>query len=642
MNDKDQRSWIEIDLKAFTDNFRALKEYLSPEQNILQVVKADAYGHGALQIAKTALENGASILGVANIEEAVCLRIQEITAPILILSPFLLSEIDQIIEYDIIPSISNIEFCHALNNRAYQRKARVPIHIKIDTGMNRNGIRFDEFKDFLEQLKDYDGLSVEGLFSHFAASEDNDEFTQNQYLRFKECINSFKSDKYKHLNRLKYIHIANSIGLLNDKYEECNLVRFGLMSYGHYMSDRYLDKVKLTPVMTYKSRISQISKVLKNESVGYNRTFIADKDMPYAIVPIGYADGYDYLLSNKSSVLIKGVLCPVIGKISMDMLAVDVSEISDIRLGDEVILLGQKIKEINASYLANLFQGSVYELLCQLGRRAKRYYYFEGNLIDDDPLQRRAFVPNDFNNDKLTNVVQQAITKRINNTDLSSMIYNDVLKEIFLDVDNEVSYRSDFKYDIEFMKGESHKAYKVKTKLRYKKVLRHDNFIVVCANDDEKLQHFFGLQNCEYRWLLDSNVELSDNMFQTNKVLINRVSLNYVLEKTKSCLVYRFNDDVVKQFVGKEVNIYIETETYYASDKHKFAVYINELTKGVEVNFRYEESLFKVETTTIFSGREKFPKVIERVCDSSINEITVKTKSKTWVLPSSGIVFSFK
>ena len=194
--DNHQRSWIEIDLKAFSNNLKELRNFLHPNQKFLQVVKADAYGHGAYQIAKTALQCGAEMLGVANIEEAIHLRYHKIEAPILILSPSLESEIKLIVSHNVIPSVSELEFCAALNEYAKNNNLVISIHLKIDTGMNRNGIKINKLKDFYQKLIQFKNIKIEGIFSHFAASDDDEEFTAEQYKLFVESVNIFKSDEY--------------------------------------------------------------------------------------------------------------------------------------------------------------------------------------------------------------------------------------------------------------------------------------------------------------------------------------------------------------------------------------------------------------------------------------------------------------
>ena len=230
-----QRSWIEIDLQKFCNNLEEIKKILPSGHQFLQVVKADAYGHGAYQISKKAIEHGAVMLGVANAEEGFYLRYQQINHPILILSPSLVHEIDLIIDNYLIPTVSDIDFCINLNTKLSEKglKTPFPVHIKIDTGMNRNGLKVNQLEEFYNIFSNLNNLCIEGIFSHFAASDDDEDFCLEQYSLFTSIVNLFKSNKYIKINHsLKYVHISNSAGLfLQPEYcEITNLVRLGLMS----------------------------------------------------------------------------------------------------------------------------------------------------------------------------------------------------------------------------------------------------------------------------------------------------------------------------------------------------------------------------------------------------------------------------
>ncbi|HNX01831.1 MAG TPA: alanine racemase, partial [Candidatus Cloacimonadota bacterium] len=362
----EDRSWTEINLNNFEFNLQELKSFIPENTSLMQIVKADAYGHGALEISKIALKMGATLLGVANAEEGSLLRYQGISAPILILSPSLVSEIPAIIENDLLCTISDLVFAEALNREAIKKKKVVAVHIKIDTGMHRSGFALKDTEKIFDAISFMEGLSINGIFSHFAASESDPEFTMKQASDFVNALMSLPK-------RPEYVHIANSAAVLSYNIPYMNLVRLGLMSYGIYPSPSYKEKIELKPVMQFKTKISLIKYVRKGESVGYNRIFVAKSDIKVAILPVGYADGYDFQLSNRGYALIKTVLCPIIGKISMDMTAVDISRIYQISVGEEAVLLGGDEEELHAESLASLYDGNSYELLCQIGRRAKRY-----------------------------------------------------------------------------------------------------------------------------------------------------------------------------------------------------------------------------------------------------------------------------
>jgi hypothetical protein len=317
----------------------------------------------------------------------------------------------------------------------------------------------------------------------------------------------------------------------------------------------------------------------------------------------------------------------------MDMICVDISEVPNAKLFDEVILLGDKATTLRANSIAGLYGGSVYELLCQLGRRAKRYYYYGKKLVDDEPILRRSFIPTDFNSLKLNSVIQHALAHRIQNDEVSSAIYQDILDSVFADTDNDIAYRSDFIHHITFADSLDKDFYKVKTSLSYYKTLKNEEFIIVCANSSEKLLKFFNRKDCEYRWLLDKN--LSNDMFAITNMSVNDYNLSFEPMTIAHCLVYKFNDYCLKKLVGKTVKFSLETETLYPKNSHQLSVYINEITKGVSVSFTFPSEL-KVETTVVFSGKERFPLITK-----AKNTISIKTKNDTWVFPSSGIVFSF-
>ncbi|MBT5420597.1 MAG: alanine racemase, partial [Candidatus Cloacimonetes bacterium] len=371
---KNDRSWTEIDLTNFENNLTELKRFFSPQKDFMQIVKADAYGHGAFQIAKKAIDCGAVCLGVANVQEGLLLRYQGITVPIVILSPSLDNEIKQILESDLTPTISTTDFAEKLN-----KSGKCKIHINIDTGMGRSGFHYEEALEKINEIRKYSNLIIDGIFSHFSSAEDDAEFTKLQSNRFEQIISKLDF-------KPRFVHISNSSGVITFQNKYTNLVRLGLLSYGVSSHKRLKDKIKLKPVMTFKSRISQIKSAKKGGSIGYNRTYMATEDMNYAILPIGYADGYDFLLSNKGNVMLKNKICNVVGKVSMDMTAIDVAAVKDARVGDEVILLGDE--NITAENLTALYDGLSYELLSQIGRRAKRYYKEGGKIIDSSPLLR--------------------------------------------------------------------------------------------------------------------------------------------------------------------------------------------------------------------------------------------------------------
>ena len=377
MNSFDNRTWLEIDLSNYKHNIRELKKIYPSGCGFMQIVKADAYGHGALQIAQKAIEEKAEFLGVANLNEGIYLRKNNIKIPILSLSPSFYFEIDDILHYNLIPSISDYEFAQKFSKKLKNQK--YPIHINVDTGMGRSGFYYSEAFENIEKIAKLPNLIIEGIYSHLACAEEKDNiYNQNQENKLKTLLEKIKIP-------LKYVHIANSAGCINLKGNFTNLVRIGLMSFGIYASKEFENIINLKPVMRVKTKIVQIKNASKGDFIGYNCTYKASKDMQYAILPIGYADGYNYLLANKGFVLVNDVICPVIGKISMDLTAVDISK-TKAKIGDVVIILGDKIK---IEELVKEYNGSFYEFACHIGKRATKYFFDEGKIISTySPLNR--------------------------------------------------------------------------------------------------------------------------------------------------------------------------------------------------------------------------------------------------------------
>jgi len=607
----------------------------------MQIVKADAYGHGAFEIAKKAIKCGVKLFGVANADEGAILRYQGITEPILILSPSLTSEIDSIIENELIPTISSFEFAECLNRSA---KQEINIHINIDTGMGRSGFYYSEALEKIQQIRKLKNLKIEGIFSHFSAAENDEDYTKFQTDKFQQILDQLDF-------KPKHIHIANSSGIITSKNKYANLVRIGLLSFGIYSDDSLKNKIKLKPVMTFKSRIGQIKFAEKGDTIGYNRTYISKKKLKYAILPIGYADGYDFLLSNKGKVLIQNKLCDVIGKVSMDMIAIDISEIPEALIGEEVVLLGDDNESIKAENLTKLYQGSSYEILCQIGRRAKRYYQENGEIISSSPLLRREFVSRDYSDKKLSGIIETAIEQRLQSKEIADLIYQDILKRFFIEKDREIYYRKNFKHAIEFQnikkssespllmenkRGFINNYFQTNTTLTFTKKLQNDYFYVACAKNEKLLEKYFLRRDVEYRWLLDNNFDLDPQFFNITSVKINDLELYNEMKISSGCIEIKCYHPKLQQLVGKEVNFSISTQTYYPKNSHQLGIYITEITQGVNIKFIYGDVLKDVEAVPIFSGQMKFPEI---KCQK--NAIIVSSKKNEWIFPNSGVVFVY-
>lgn len=638
-----ERSRVEIDLDNFAHNISQLKKFLPPQTGFMQIVKADAYGHGAYEIAAKSIKLGACFLGVANLEEGILLRYQAINTPILILSPCFADEIENIIEYGLIPAVSSYQFAERLDKLANGKKIKV--HIDIDTGMGRTGIHYKEALTEIQAIRKLNNLEIEGIFSHYSSSESDIEFTDLQNRRFYDIIDSLDFP-------VKYIHIANSAGVITDNRRlkntrhsgrKANLVRLGLLSYGIYPNESYYKLINLKPVMSFKSNICRIKTAHKGDSVGYNRTFIAERETKYGIIPVGYADGYDYLLSNKGYVKIAEKLCPVIGKVSMDMISVDITDTPDIKTGDEVTLVNGG--DLKAEKITGLYNGLPYELMSQIGRRAKRYYRENGKIIATAPLARRDFVSHDFTDKKLNLIIESAISQRLQSKEIANMLYSEVLRRFFSDKDRNIHYRKNFRHSVVFklpQADEKEDFFEVETTLSFTKVLQQNYFYVACANQMEDLEHYFRRRDVEYRWLLDSNFSLSLDYFRVAGVTINNLVLNLsadivTVNNGHNSLEIKCSHPQLEELVGEEVDFSISTKTYYPRKSVQLPIYITELTKGIEINFHYPDIIEDVEVVTIFSGQTKYSLIHKKK-----NQVQAISARDEWVFPNSGIVFSYK
>lgn len=366
------RTWAEIDINALIHNFKIIK---SEAENslIMPVVKADAYGHGAKDIAPVLEKMGADYFAVSNIEEAISLRDFGITKPILILGYTPTCMAEKLNSFNITQCVYSLEYAAELSRQAVEKGFKIKVHIKLDTGMGRLG--FDCRDNGLNGIDDainsakLDGFDFEGIFTHFASSDRTpdceDGFTDEQFSRFTEAIERFKA---ANLNP-KICHCCNSAAFSLDIDKHLNLSRPGIILYGLTPASGLKLKEDFIPVMTVKSAVSMVKDINEGDTVNYGRTFKADKKMRVATIACGYADGYPRSLSNKGFVLIKGQKAPIIGRVCMDQLSVDVSGIDDVKMGDEVILFG---KELPVEILADLCYTINYEIVCGISPRVAR------------------------------------------------------------------------------------------------------------------------------------------------------------------------------------------------------------------------------------------------------------------------------
>jgi alanine racemase len=372
---KNRPTWTEINLENLAFNFQSVKKFVGSAVEYMAVVKADAYGHGAAACAKKFETEGIDWLGVALPEEGLELRENGIQTPILCLGSFWKGQESILLENNLTPVIYQREAAEIFNRAASLKNLKAKIHVKIDTGMGRIGVRFNEVKEFLEVLKPLKHLQIEGLMTHFASADNlsENDFTDIQMMRFDEAIRIFEENGF----RPKYRDLANSPGAIAHENSRGNMVRLGGVLYGlgGDVLPKEIIKPDLKPVMSLQTQITHIKNVPKGETLGYSRTFLTERDSIIATIPIGYQDGYRRSLSNCGRIIINGFYAPIVGRISMDWTIVDVTEIPDVKINDEVILIGERNGlKITAEELAEKTGTISYEITCGINRRVTRKY----------------------------------------------------------------------------------------------------------------------------------------------------------------------------------------------------------------------------------------------------------------------------
>ncbi len=369
----------EIDLDALRFNLAQLRAKTRGKADILAVVKANAYGHGAAEVARELESAGAPLFGVATMEEGVELRRSVRSLPIVILGGTYPGDFSRVLDHNLSPVIFDLEAAKGLSAEAKKSGRRIPVHLKIDTGMNRLGIPWREWGEAIEFIRSAGNLLIEGIMSHFsvADSEEPDDraFTEEQTRRFQACLEAARGLGIQP----RYIHLANSAGVVRD-LPGFNLVRPGLMLYGVHPAPALRARIPLRPALRWKTAVLSVKRVPAGEAVSYGRTHCCPKESLVAVLPVGYADGYSRRFSNRGEVLIRGKRAKIAGIVCMDLTMADVSEIPGVQAGDEVVLLGkQGLEEIGAAELAKWVETIPYEILCAIGKRVLRVY-LRGNL----------------------------------------------------------------------------------------------------------------------------------------------------------------------------------------------------------------------------------------------------------------------
>lgn len=373
-----QRVAAEINLDRLAYNMRNIKAAVG-DKKVLAVVKADAYGHGAVEAAKVCLFNGAEYLAVANSDEGLSLRENNIMEPILILGYTVSGNLRAVIENDITQTVFSYDMAEEISQAAAKAGKVCRVHIKIDTGMGRLGfLPTEESIEEICAVSRMKGIFVEGIFTHFAEADSADKsYTDLQAERFEYMCAELEKRGLKLLR-----HCSNSAAILDMPRLRYDMVRAGIILYGYYPSNEVKKTVDVKPVMSLKTHISYVKELKAGSSVSYGRTFTAKEDMTVATVPVGYADGYMRAFSNKARVIVKGKYAPVVGRVCMDQFMIDVSGICGVEMGDEVILLGESgERSVDADELARLGDTISYEILCAVGKRVPRVYLRDGDAI---------------------------------------------------------------------------------------------------------------------------------------------------------------------------------------------------------------------------------------------------------------------
>lgn len=371
-------TWAEIDLNNLAANFRRIRRRVTPVARVMAVLKANAYGHGAVECAQRLSREGADWFGVALPEEGIQLREAGITEPILLLAGYWPGQAAACVQHRLTSVVYRLDMIEALNQAAANAGIVLDVHVKVDTGMGRLGVRFDQLQEFVTGLAQFQNVRIDGVMTHLAAADDAtcQPLTRDQIQRFEDAVTVFRDHGY----RPTHLHLANSAGIFGHRDSWGNLVRPGGVLYGLWRDVLPLSTSDpdLLLVMSLHSRISLLKWVPPGETIGYGCTFEASRRSLIATLPIGYHDGYMRGLSNRANVIVRGRYAPVVGRISMDLTLIDVTDVPDVEIDDQVTLLGWNRNspelKIEAEDLARIVGTLSYEVTCGIGDRVPRVY----------------------------------------------------------------------------------------------------------------------------------------------------------------------------------------------------------------------------------------------------------------------------
>ena len=373
-------TWAEIDLDAIAHNARLLKDCAGTEAELMVAVKANAYGHGAVPVSEAALEGGATRLAVHRTDEGVQLRQASVEAPILIMGYTLPAESETIVRWNLTPTVNSKPQAEALSAAAMAQGKRLPIHVKVDTGMGRYGLLPNEVLGFVRFLSGLPDLRLEGLYTHYAVADLLDKsFTRRQFGIYRDVVEQLTDAGFD----LPLKHVANSAATIDLPEMALDMVRCGIALYGLRPAAAIEPAIPLRLALTLKSRVARVRTLPAGASISYGRTYITKKTMQVALVPVGYGDGYHRILSNRGEVLIHGQRAPIMGRVCMDQFVVDVDHIPNVQLRDEVVLVGRQGEEcISAEDVAGWAETINYEVTTGLLPRVTRVYLRNGEIVE--------------------------------------------------------------------------------------------------------------------------------------------------------------------------------------------------------------------------------------------------------------------
>ena len=364
-------TWAEIDLDAVRFNLARIKDLVDKKVEIMAVVKANAYGHGIEQVGKALVSEGVTYLGVASVDEALKLRNVGIKESILVLGAVLEEEARAAMQHDITLTLCDKRLLNMLIDLSRKYSIHPKVHVKIDTGMGRIGVWHEEAVDFIEEVFSNKEIQLEGIYTHFCSAARDKVITAFQINALERIIDETESLGLY----IKYKHAANSIAIVDWKKSHLNLVRTGIMLYGVYPKESFKRNFVLEPVMSLKTKIVYLKDAPPGRSISYGRTYITQKQTKIATIPIGYADGYGRILSNKAEALVNGQYVRIVGIVTMDQTLLDVGEVAGVAVGDEVTLIGRQGKaEIHVEKVAKLAGTIPYEILASITDRVPRVY----------------------------------------------------------------------------------------------------------------------------------------------------------------------------------------------------------------------------------------------------------------------------